>query len=84
MARVLEANARLLRKQGRPRESEALYDEALATFRRIGANYEAAATLDDLGAKLQIEGNLAGAQKRYEEALSLSERWAQKRASLRP
>jgi len=40
-------------------------------FRRINAKYETAVTLTNLGAKLDIEGNLQGAQEKYREALSL-------------
>jgi hypothetical protein len=44
---------------------------ALATFRQTGAKYAAAVALNDIGMMFHNRGDLAAAQKRYQEALTL-------------
>jgi predicted ATPase len=61
------AGAALVRL-GRCSEGEPLLEEALATFRRLGADKSAARTLETLGLARSFVDDVAGARTRYAEA----------------
>jgi len=71
----------LLRLQGRADESRRHAQEALAVLRQVGVPFEVASALSLVGDNLTDAGDLAGAQKDYEDAGKLLEQYSNTTAS---
>ena len=72
-ARVLAAEARILVLHGRPEESRARCEEAIAIARSLGARAEEGHALNTLGLGLLLVGERTGAIARLSESIRIAE-----------
>lgn len=73
VARAINWSGIALENKGDAGGAKVMYEQALATFRRVGNKLGVANELDDLGDVLLALGDLKGAREKYEESIAVDQ-----------